>query len=108
MSAPCSPCRNCDRLQFWLSIWNWRHSLLVQLWSDVPLKSAPSASQPSTVGVIALSAASFSWSTSMDQSRSVSPFHCEFLAFSYSLTRSEEHTSELQSLMRISYAVFCL
>src|SRR3546814_4740432 len=25
-----------------------------------------------------------------------------------SLVRSEEHTSELQSLMRISYAVFCL
>src|SRR3546814_1590051 len=25
-----------------------------------------------------------------------------------SLKRSEEHTSELQSLMRISYAVFCL
>src|SRR3546814_8157917 len=25
-----------------------------------------------------------------------------------SLMRSEEHTSELQSLMRISYAVFCL
>src|SRR3546814_5783500 len=25
-----------------------------------------------------------------------------------SLWRSEEHTSELQSLMRISYAVFCL
>src|SRR3546814_5781234 len=24
------------------------------------------------------------------------------------LSRSEEHTSELQSLMRISYAVFCL
>src|SRR3546814_2670423 len=24
------------------------------------------------------------------------------------MTRSEEHTSELQSLMRISYAVFCL
>src|SRR3546814_8232880 len=29
-------------------------------------------------------------------------------ASSYSITRSEEHTSELQSLMRISYAVFCL
>src|SRR3546814_4506580 len=28
-----------------------------------------------------------------------------FLRFT---TRSEEHTSELQSLMRISYAVFCL
>src|SRR3546814_5231519 len=26
----------------------------------------------------------------------------------FGLTRSEEHTSELQSLMRISYAVFCL
>src|SRR3546814_9030659 len=26
----------------------------------------------------------------------------------YVLHRSEEHTSELQSLMRISYAVFCL
>src|SRR3546814_3999972 len=26
----------------------------------------------------------------------------------YALVRSEEHTSELQSLMRISYAVFCL
>src|SRR3546814_4737781 len=28
--------------------------------------------------------------------------------FSGSTFRSEEHTSELQSLMRISYAVFCL
>src|SRR3546814_9784058 len=26
----------------------------------------------------------------------------------WGLARSEEHTSELQSLMRISYAVFCL
>src|SRR3546814_5087311 len=26
----------------------------------------------------------------------------------YDIIRSEEHTSELQSLMRISYAVFCL
>src|SRR3546814_5437555 len=30
------------------------------------------------------------------------------LALSRTGTRSEEHTSELQSLMRISYAVFCL
>src|SRR3546814_5237244 len=29
-------------------------------------------------------------------------------AFSWQQLRSEEHTSELQSLMRISYAVFCL
>src|SRR3546814_8748219 len=30
------------------------------------------------------------------------------LRHDYLLARSEEHTSELQSLMRISYAVFCL
>src|SRR3546814_8460278 len=29
-------------------------------------------------------------------------------AFGAAMQRSEEHTSELQSLMRISYAVFCL
>src|SRR3546814_1901077 len=28
--------------------------------------------------------------------------------YQYGANRSEEHTSELQSLMRISYAVFCL
>src|SRR3546814_2837501 len=28
--------------------------------------------------------------------------------FRWGIGRSEEHTSELQSLMRISYAVFCL
>src|SRR3546814_1097473 len=33
----------------------------------------------------------------------------EFLwAMQHGFIRSEEHTSELQSLMRISYAVFCL
>src|SRR3546814_10110600 len=31
-----------------------------------------------------------------------------FYAFEAMVARSEEHTSELQSLMRISYAVFCL
>src|SRR3546814_4842865 len=33
------------------------------------------------------------------------PSSCHFQRF---VRRSEEHTSELQSLMRISYAVFCL
>src|SRR3546814_2007405 len=32
----------------------------------------------------------------------------EILDLEAMLSRSEEHTSELQSLMRISYAVFCL
>src|SRR3546814_2308111 len=33
------------------------------------------------------------------------PIYCRRVGPAY---RSEEHTSELQSLMRISYAVFCL
>src|SRR3546814_10425479 len=32
----------------------------------------------------------------------------DYPAIRLTTTRSEEHTSELQSLMRISYAVFCL
>src|SRR3546814_3606913 len=39
-----------------------------------------------------------------------SPLICYEVIFPGAVTpaRSEEHTSELQSLMRISYAVFCL
>src|SRR3546814_4832035 len=36
------------------------------------------------------------------------PFRSDNLARVRPKNRSEEHTSELQSLMRISYAVFCL
>src|SRR3546814_4484676 len=32
----------------------------------------------------------------------------QFVLLALQVSRSEEHTSELQSLMRISYAVFCL
>src|SRR3546814_6613720 len=39
-----------------------------------------------------------SWAAAGDQKRIMTPQQA----------RSEEHTSELQSLMRISYAVFCL
>src|SRR3546814_10359665 len=38
--------------------------------------------------------------------KQVHPFFFEI--YHTGVTRSEEHTSELQSLMRISYAVFCL
>src|SRR3546814_1683163 len=40
--------------------------------------------------------------------RGVSPSEMESLFLEENRPRSEEHTSELQSLMRISYAVFCL
>src|SRR3546814_2063343 len=47
-----------------------------------------------------------------DLPTSMGPFsrrsRCETLHRLLPLMRSEEHTSELQSLMRISYAVFCL
>src|SRR3546814_1878364 len=36
------------------------------------------------------------------------PYHGAGQAHGLCFSRSEEHTSELQSLMRISYAVFCL
>src|SRR3546814_9398108 len=36
------------------------------------------------------------------------PFLVASTLLHYGYYRSEEHTSELQSLMRISYAVFCL
>src|SRR3546814_3787208 len=53
-----------------------------------------------TVGLWALVSSLMAFARSVDVwSRGVSAFVAQ---------RSEEHTSELQSLMRISYAVFCL
>src|SRR3546814_2837699 len=46
------------------------------------------------------------WLARMHSSPGRSPLHVS--ASAARLKRSEEHTSELQSLMRISYAVFCL
>src|SRR3546814_950287 len=46
-----------------------------------------------------------SWKTGMSIS---SRSRLSTMKHSGALMRSEEHTSELQSLMRISYAVFCL
>src|SRR3546814_7920904 len=40
--------------------------------------------------------------------QSNTPGRMAALAAGYPIHRSEEHTSELHSLMRISYAVFCL
>src|SRR3546814_5049388 len=42
------------------------------------------------------------------QSETVVPRISEYANTQNRVNRSEEHTSELQSLMRISYAVFCL
>src|SRR3546814_8970878 len=51
-----------------------------------------------------------SWRVSLESTN----HRLEYIAHTYNIAvircdmRSEEHTSELQSLMRISYAVFCL
>src|SRR3546814_1546761 len=58
------------------------------------------AACPSVMGVPS------NWSTSRAHTALMQPaLTNRLLAMSF---RSEEHTSELQSLMRISYAVFCL
>src|SRR3546814_1268239 len=44
----------------------------------------------------------------VEVSPNADPPVCKILDFGKFKYRSEEHTSELQSLMRISYAVFCL
>src|SRR3546814_10941763 len=46
------------------------------------------------------------WSRPAQQAKLHRSFRVD--AADFYATRSEEHTSELQSLMRISYAVFCL
>src|SRR3546814_7592842 len=66
-----------------------RPSTLRLLYGLCPIKGQP----PSQPRIIRLSPA-----------KSYSPLPLE----EGSKSRSEEHTSELQSLMRISYAVFCL
>src|SRR3546814_6789582 len=44
----------------------------------------------------------------LEDTLGIQPLEWNLFGQSGSLSRSEEHTSELQSLMRISYAVFCL
>src|SRR3546814_3181291 len=71
-------------------------------------KLADHALMPTIGGVLIWSAATtalFSFTASSLWGISITVF---FIGMGGALGRSEEHTSELQSLMRISYAVFCL
>src|SRR3546814_3556144 len=56
---------------------------------------------------LALGSRSFFEDTSITE-RQIAEYKRDLKFFTNLRKRSEEHTSELQSLMRISYAVFCL
>src|SRR3546814_7041835 len=76
---------------------------------------SPSEYCPSTIGYRASATTSFPHGSTADQRspgkaliRAASDTRRGPVSLRISVSRSEEHTSELQSLMRISYAVFCL
>src|SRR3546814_7934740 len=68
-------------------------------------RSRPDAS-PAATSRCPLPTIALSTPARASQTRNESEIHMS--ENSMSSSRSEEHTSELQSLMRISYAVFCL
>src|SRR3546814_7705484 len=70
--------------------------------------SAPSAAMPRVIVMRPPVPRDRSWSLRRRISASALCVSIPLLLASADLHRSEEHTSELQSLMRISYAVFCL
>src|SRR3546814_9401258 len=65
-------------------------------------------SSPPIFSAIARRAASSSTSFFQLMARKLSYVDGNVMSYSRGRLRSEEHTSELQSLIRISYAVFCL
>src|SRR3546814_8708397 len=68
------------------------------------LRNRPAATSTGSSALVADTTRTSSLIVREEPSRSSSPSS----STRSSLGRSEEHTSELQSLMRISYAVFCL
>src|SRR3546814_4750779 len=79
-------------------------------WMPVPEKTTSPAGIASIIRSLRLNGAAFLWRFQSGRkatcgTRRVS---AQQAAARSAPVRSEEHTSELQSLMRISYAVFCL
>src|SRR3546814_8911892 len=82
---------------------------LVQNRSFIPI-GTPASGLSVSPAARALSAASAAASacSGVSTRKALSALALVMRAEKASATRSEEHTSELQTLMRISYAVFCL
>src|SRR3546814_3039932 len=72
----------------------------------LPLLGAVLRSRAATLGFAIVAA----WAVVAALAPWLAPYDPTIIDFAAAAdpTRSEEHTSELQSLMRISYAVFCL
>src|SRR3546814_4116787 len=86
-----------------------------ELWRSSPAPmpaAAPHASAEATRNLRSGMCAFISFLLGLEGSGGCKKFKivrcCREAASAQEVTRSEEHTSELQSLMRISYAVFCL
>src|SRR3546814_6301594 len=82
------------------------YSMLTVVMADTDDQAAAKAAEYGAgVDREALAKMRASWGIPLEQARAWAEGAEGEQAFQ---TRSEEHTSELQSLMRISYAVFCL
>src|SRR3546814_10432994 len=82
-------------------------------WNDAPMDQCTQHNEytlePSCVDTLPPSLAELSsFSGYMDDDTCSTPAQAISTQYFVTNQRSEEHTSELQSLMRISYAVFCL
>src|SRR3546814_1570435 len=76
---------------FQLALFQLKH------WRAVPFKPLPTSTRSPLVSGL-----------EPKEAKKMPPFPCAVSGKFRLARRSEEHTSELQSLMRISYAVFCL
>src|SRR3546814_7394446 len=95
---------------------SWRSINMNRVDQRYSIGSSPSAERMPGVDSIGKPSIATVW-TNLLPMRGITPVHIStppmmesrYIGFEGSTTgRSEEHTSELQSLMRISYAVFCL
>src|SRR3546814_1445709 len=85
-------------------IYTYSHTLSLHDALPISSRCIPRASDPKATRSRSRSARA----TCTMSPRAASPRTGSTSSVSVTVRRSEEHTSELQSLMRISYAVFCL
>src|SRR3546814_1547206 len=88
---------------------NWREGRPVPPQpAALPPEVAPGTDATHTAEAPRMAAARLEISPGPDDAMPPKPGAAAGAGFDGQQARSEEHTSELQSLMRISYAVFCL